>query len=30
MKVDESVADLEICGRFSGSCPTYKENAFKP
>ncbi len=29
MKVDESVANLDICGRFCGSCPTYKENALK-
>jgi hypothetical protein len=29
MKVDESVANLDICRRFCGSCPTYKENALK-
>ena len=25
-KVDESVANLDVCGRFCGSCPTYKAN----
>jgi Protein of unknown function (DUF2769) len=25
-KVEDSVANDEICGRFCGSCPTYKEN----
>jgi RNase P subunit RPR2 len=29
MNVDESVANLDICRRFCGSCPTYKENALK-
>jgi hypothetical protein len=29
MKVDDSVANLDICGRFCGSCPTYKENVLK-
>jgi hypothetical protein len=29
MKVDESVANVDICGRFCGSCPTWKENALK-
>jgi hypothetical protein len=28
-KVDESVANVDICGRFCGSCPTYRENALK-
>ncbi|HTY14838.1 MAG TPA: DUF2769 domain-containing protein [Methanoregulaceae archaeon] len=26
MNVDESVANLDVCGRFCGTCPTYKEN----
>jgi hypothetical protein len=29
MKVDESVANQDICGRFCGTCPTYKENALR-
>jgi len=29
MNVDESVANLDICGRFCGSCPTWKENALQ-
>ncbi len=28
-KVDESVANIDICGRFCGSCPTYRENKLK-
>lgn len=27
--VDESVANLDICGRFCGSCPTYAANHLK-
>ena len=28
-KVDESVANVDICSRFCGSCPTYAANALK-
>jgi len=28
-KVDESVANLDICTRFCGSCPTYAANRLK-
>ena len=28
-KVDASVANLDICGRFCGSCPTYMANNLK-
>jgi len=28
-KVDESVANLDICGRFCGSCATYAANQLK-
>ena len=28
-KVDESVANIDICGRFCGSCPTYASNHLK-
>ncbi len=28
-KVDESVANLDICSRFCGSCPTYAANHMK-
>jgi hypothetical protein len=28
-KVDESVANLDVCGRFCGSCPTYAANTLK-
>jgi hypothetical protein len=28
-KVDESVANLDICRRFCGSCPTYAANQLK-
>ena len=27
--IDESVANLDICGRFCGSCPTYAANNLK-
>jgi hypothetical protein len=27
--VDESVANLDVCGRFCGSCPTYAANNLK-
>jgi hypothetical protein len=27
--VDDSVANLDICGRFCGSCPTYAANHLK-
>ena len=28
-KIDASVANLDICGRFCGSCPTYMANNLK-
>ena len=27
--VDESVANIDVCGRFCGSCPTYAANNLK-
>ncbi len=29
VNIDESVANLEICGRFCGSCPVYAANNLK-
>ncbi len=29
VKVDESMANLDVCGRFCGSCPTYAANNLK-